>query len=199
MNTDLSLMQRVLGTDWAKLPPVIQRHYQITRAQKSVTVTGTLAIDYPFWVTPILMITRLMGALIDAKGENRQLQVQKWLTNEPLTLYWRRDIHVPNGKHTVFSSRMEFQKDHELIEFVGGGFGIRLRLSVEDGKLVYRSQGHLLKVGKFIIPIADWLILGQATISEQALSDDAFVLDFQIVHPLWGRTYYYGGVFHLSR
>lgn len=199
MNTNLCLIQQVLGDDWEKLPAVIQRHYQITPAQKSFTVVGTMAIKYPFWLRPILMITRLMGALIDLKGENMQLQVKKWITDNPQVLHWRRDIQAPNGKHTVFASRMEFQKTGELIEFVSGGFGIRLKLSVEEGKLVYRSQTHLWKLGKVLIPVPDWLVLGHATISEEALSDDSFLLDFKIIHPWWGKTYAYGGVFHLSQ
>lgn len=198
MNLNPCLMQQVLGKDWSKLPAVIQHHYQLNPAQKNFTVAGTMAIDYPFWIKPILMITRLMGALIDLKGENMQVKVHKWIVDDPLILHWRREIQAADGKHTVFSSRMEFQKANELIEFVGGGFGIRLKLSVEEGKLVYRSQGHLLKLGSFVIPVADWLVLGHATISEQALSDDSFVLDFTIVHPLFGKTYSYGGVFYLS-
>lgn len=199
MNTQLCLMQQVLGDDWEKLPPVIQRHYQITPAQPSFTVTGTMAISYPFWIKPILIITRLLGALIDLKGENMQVQVKKWITDNPHVMYWRRDIQAPNGERTVFASRMEYQQPNELIEIVGGGFGIRLKLSVENGKLVYRSQTHLLKLGKIIIPIPDWLVLGHATIIEEALSDDAFVLDFKIIHPLWGETYTYGGAFYTNK
>ncbi len=199
MNTTLCLMQQVLGDDWEKLPTVIQQHYQIIPAQKSFTVTGTMAISYPVWVKPILMITRLLGALIDLQGENNQVQVKKWMTDNPQIMYWRRDIQAPNGQHTVFASRMEYQQRNELIEFVGGGFGIRLRLSVEEGKLVYRSQIHLLKLGGWLMPIPDWLFLGHATIIEEALSEDSFLLDFKIIHPLWGKTYAYGGVFSLNK
>jgi Domain of unknown function (DUF4166) len=195
METQLCLMQHVLGDAWGKLPSVIQRHYQITAPQHSVTVTGTLSIDYPVWIKPILMFTRLMGALIDVKGDNNQVTVQKWQTDNPDVLYWQRDIFTEKGTHTVFASRMEYQNTGELIEFVGGGFGIRLKLSVENGTLVYRSQTHLFKLGKWLIPIPDWLALGQALITEKALSNDSFLLDFRIVHPLWGETYRYGGVF----
>jgi hypothetical protein len=54
---------------------------------------------------------------------------------------------------------------------------------------------HLLKLGPVILPIPDSLLLGRALITEEALSDDSFRLQFEIVHPLWGRTYSYGGVF----
>jgi hypothetical protein len=193
MNT--SLIQRVLGDDWAALPAVIQRHYQITAPQQAIVVTGNMAIDYPRPLTPALKLLRLLGALVDLKGEQMAVQVRKWQQTDPSVLYWHRHIQAPNGKQCQFASRMVWEQDHELIELVGMGFGIRLKLSVEQGKLIYRSQGHLLKLGPLTLPILDNLLLGSAIISEQALSEDTFLLDFQIVHPLWGKTYYYGGIF----
>jgi hypothetical protein len=198
MNSNSCLMQQVLGNDWEKLPLVIRRHYQITPEQNSFLVTGTMVIDFPFWIKPLLKIIRLMGALIDNKGENNHVKVQKWLTDDSQILYWRREIQTANGQQTIFASQMEFQRLGELIEFVGGGFGIRLKLSVEDGQLIYRSDGHLLKIGKFILPIADYFALGKATIIERALTENSFALDFQIIHPLLGKTYTYNGVFYLN-
>lgn len=197
---NISLMQRVLGNDWAALPPVIQRHYQLALPQQAITVTGNMNIDYPYWLTPVIKLLRLFGALVDLKGEGLAVQVKKWQQTDPCVLYWRRHIQaVGNGKPCVFASRMVWQQDHELIELVGMGFGIRLKLSVEQGKLVYRSRGHLLKLGPLILPIPDSLLLGHALITEQALSEDTFQLDFQIVHPLWGKSYYYGGIFKVPK
>ena len=198
MNT--SLMQRVLGEDWAALPPVIQRHYQITTPQQVITVTGNMNIDYPYWLTPAIKLLRLFGALVDLKGEGFAVQVKKWQQTDPSILYWRRHIRAAdNGRPCVFASRMVWQQDHELIELVGMGFGIRLKLSVEQGKLVYQSRGHLLKLGPLTLPIPDSLLLGHAIITEQALSEDTFQLDFKITHPLWGKTYYYGGIFEVPK
>jgi hypothetical protein len=195
---NISLMQRVLGDDWAALPPVIQRHYQITMPQQAITVTGNMNIDYPYWLTPVIKLLRLFGALVNLKGEGLAVQVKKWRQTDPAILHWQRHIQADN-KQCVFASRMAWQQDHELIESVGMGFGIRLKLSVEQGKLVYRSRGHLLQLGTLILPIPDSLLLGHAVITEQALSEDTFQLDFQIVHPLWGKTYYYGGIFEVPK
>jgi hypothetical protein len=196
---NISLMQRVLGDDWAALPPVIQRHYQITMPQQAITVTGNMNIDYPYWLTPVIKLLRLFGALVDLKGEGLAVQVKKWRQTDPAILHWQRHIQAADNKQCVFASRMAWQQDHELIESVGMGFGIRLKLSVEQGKLVYRSRGHLLQLGPLILPIPDSLLLGHAVITEQALSEDTFQLDFQIVHPLWGKTYYYGGIFEVPK
>jgi hypothetical protein len=196
MNT-ISLMQRVLGTDWNALPAVIQRHYHLTQPEQIIVVTGKMNIDYPVLLTPMLKLLRLCGALVDLKGEQMAVEVKKWRKTDPLVLFWQRHIQDGKGKHCLFSSRMIWQQDHELVEFVGLGFGIRLKLSVEEGKLIYRSNGHLLKIGALVLPIPDNLLLGHAFISEEAVSEDSFRLHFEIVHPLWERTYYYGGIFNV--
>lgn len=192
-------MQRVLGEDWSALPLVIQRHYQITAPRQAVVVTGTMSIAYPNRLRPVLKLLRLLGALVDLQGDRMTVQVKKWQQNDPSVLYWHRHIQADGNKQCRFASRMVWHRDHELIELVGLGFGIRLKLSVEQGKLVYRSQGHLLKLGPLILPIPDSLLLGHAVITEQALSEDTFQLDFRIIHPLWGKTYYYGGIFNVPR
>jgi hypothetical protein len=189
-------MQRVLGDDWHQLPEVIQRHYQLdNKLQTQSVVTGIMQIRYPLVIKPVLFIARLLGALIDLHGSNMQVSVRKWVTQYSEILHWKRTIKAPDGRTIIFASRMEYQQDNELIEYVGFGFGIRLQLSVEDGRLVYRSVGHLCKTPWITIPIPDVLFLGHAVIIETALSDTEFELDFTIRHPLWGETYYYGGVF----
>jgi hypothetical protein len=192
----IPLLQRALGDDWQKLPPVIQRHYQLSDTESSCTVVnGTMRINYPTFIKPVLVIARLMGALIDLKGEGMQVSVKKWVTDSSSTLYWRRTIQAPDGRGTVFASRMEYQHGNQLIEFVGFGFGIRLNVFAENKQLVYRSNGHLWRCGFVTIPIPDILFLGHATIIERPIDDDKFVLDFKINHPLFGQTYEYGGVF----
>lgn len=192
-----SLMERVLNKDWFALPAVLQSHYRITEPQQAIVVTGHMAVDYPRRLTLVLKLLRLLGALVDIKGERMAVQVKKWQQNNSAVLHWHRHIQTADGRQCQFASRMVWHKDHELIEFVGLGFGIRLKLSVEQDKLIYRSNGHVLKLGPNMLPIPDNLVLGRAQISEQALSEDSFLLDFQIVHPLWGRTYYYGGIFKI--
>ncbi|MEQ1559117.1 MAG: DUF4166 domain-containing protein [Methyloglobulus sp.] len=195
------LIQQALGDDWHKLPLVIQSHYLFQHDQKtSNIVTGTMCINYTNFVKPMLFITRLMGGLIDLKGDNMNTHVEKWVNSDkPNTLFWKRTIQAPDGKSTIFASRMEYQQDNELIEFVGGGFGLYLKLTVENSKLVYRSNGHLWQMGKLRLPIPDVLFLGHATITETALSEQRFELDFRIKHPLLGETYRYGGIFQVNQ
>lgn len=191
-------MHQVLGEDWHDLPAVIRSHYDIAEPGKSTIVTGSMTIDYPCWLSPVLKLMRLCNALVDLKGGPMVVQVRKWQDPDASALCWRRHIQSGDGRQQLFPSRMVRQQGNELIEYVGMGFGIRLKVSVEDGRLVYRSNGHLLKLGPVVLPIPDSLLLGHAVIREEALSEDSFLLHFEIVHPLWGKTYSYGGIFNTT-
>jgi hypothetical protein len=46
------------------------------------------------------------------------------------------------------------------------------------------------------VPIADVLFLGHVTIIEIPIDSNTFELDFKIIHPLFGKTYEYGGLFN---
>lgn len=199
--SEFTLFQQVLGKDWNKLPKVIQKHYRLPSGNiLQNRVSGSIVIDYPWFVLPVLKVIRLFGGLIDVKCANNTVIVDKRVDPvRPGCLFWRREITTPNGEAIVFASRMEYQKANEIIEYIGYGFGLYLKVSVEDSKLVFRSNGHLWQVGNIRIPIPDMLILGHATITETAVSDEEFELDFTIRHPLFGDTYHYGGLFHLIR
>lgn len=90
---------------------------------------------------------------------------------------------------------MEHLADNEIIEYVKYGMGIRMALFEENHSLVYKSLGYVLRIGRLKLPIPNWMILGNATIVERAISDTLLHLDFKIVHPLFGKTFSYAGEF----
>lgn len=188
----LSLMERILGDDWHQLPGVIQRHYQISGGQQS-RLLGTMEITYPGYLYPLVWLIHLFGGVILWRGPAVQAEVDKSVDGE--ILHWRRTMTYPDGKIDYFRSQMRYSAEHELIETIGFGFGLRLKVEVDDGDLLYRGNGHFWRCASLQLNIPDWMMLGTATISEHAVSADEFYLDFTIKHPLLGVTYAYRGNF----
>lgn len=187
------LMQQVLGADWHKLPRVIQQHYAVIEGQPSC-IEGSMTIHYPSFVFPLIWLIHLFGGLILWRGAEVKTQVRK--TAQADVLNWQRIMTYPDGKIDYFRSQMRYLAEHELLETTGFGFGLRLIVEVNNGDLCYRSNGHFWQCGKFRLMFPDWLMLGTASITEHAVSDDEFYLDFTIKHPWWGETYSYRGSFH---
>ena len=190
------LMQHVLGADWATLPPVIRRHYEIEPGQSSC-LEGAMTINYPSFMLPVVGLIHCFGGLVYRRGPEVATRVEK-TTCADGKLSWHRTMTYPDGKIEHFRSQMAFVAEHEIVETIGYGFGIRLHVCAENGDLVYRSQGHIWQFGGLRLTLPDVLLLGKARISEHALSEDEFYLDFTMRHPLWGETYSYRGRFRYS-
>jgi hypothetical protein len=51
------------------------------------------------------------------------------------------------------------------------------------------------KLGRWLLPIPEWLVLGHTTIVEQAVDDTHFEMDFRLTHPWFGQVFRYAGTF----
>lgn len=192
----LPIIQQALGDRWDRLAAPIRKHYTIQPMSSMATcLNGTLFVEYPAFMIPVIRVIRNLGGLVDGRGSQIETVVRKRARTSDSGLYWHRSLRYADGSETTFSSRMEYLQDNEIIEYIQFGVGVRLRLTEEAHDLVYRSHGHILRLGSIKIVFPDWLLLGSATIREHAVSDSGIELDFKIEHPLWGRTYAYRGVF----
>lgn len=184
-----SLMQQALGDDWAKLPPALQAHYQFGRT----TDTGAMDIEYPGFMQPWLSILRIVGALIDRRGRQVSTIVEKSVVGE--RQYWRRTITYADGRVVYFNSFWVYAGGNQVIEFVNPVLGLQMAVRVEDGRLHYRGVRFVAKLGKLLLPIPEWLVLGHTTIVEAAVDETHFVMDFRLTHPLFGQVFRYAGKF----
>lgn len=191
---DIPLLHKALGEDWDKLPAILQKHYSIPN-NSSTRLKGNMEIGFPNSLYPLISLIHLCGGLVLKRGKNIETLVEKTQSVKNTALCWKRTLTYPDNNKDYFYSQMTYLQDHELIEAVRFGFGLRLKVSVIDGNLVYRSNGHIWQYGRLRLSFPDWMLLGKATIVEQAVSEQQFKLDFNINHPLWGKSYWYHGIF----
>jgi len=191
---NIPLLQKALSEDWHKLPAVIQRHYSIDSGSGS-RLKGCMEVGYPNHLLPLISMIHLCGGLVLRRGKAIETQVEKTTSNKNTALFWKRTLAYADNNKDYFYSQMLFLQKYELIEMVRYGFGLRLKVSVESGNLVYRSNGHIWQYRKLRLTFPDWLLLGRATIIETPVSDKQFSFDFSIEHPFWGKCYWYQGVF----
>ena len=184
-----SLMQKALGDQWQQLPPVLQAHYQYSTNSD----IGYMDIEYPIYMQPYLTFLRMFGALINRRGKNIPTIVQKQMQDE--AQYWKRTIRFPNNKTIYFKSFWVYNKENELIEYINSFIGLSMRVHVENNKLHYEGQHFVLKLGKILIPIPEWVILGHTTIIEVSKNESEFEMDFKLRHPLFGMIFRYSGKF----
>ncbi len=187
-----SLMQRALGADWDKLPPALQAHYRFG----TTTDTGQMDIEYPSFMQPVLGMLRLFGALVNRRGQRVATVVEKNVVGE--RQYWRRTITFPDGKAIHFNSFWVSAGDGQVIEFVNPLLGLQMAPYMKGSQLHYRGIRFVAKLGPFLLPIPEWLVLGHTTIVEEAIDDTHFAMDFRLTHPLFGEVFRYAGEFEAA-
>jgi hypothetical protein len=195
------LLQRVLGdAAWQRLAPAVRRHYRIhDHVPETLVLQGVMAeIFHSPLIKPLLLLARTLDALVPYRGSDVPVEVcNRTDPAHPGALFWHRTFRFPEGRDSIFRSRMQAMADGEIVELLRFGVGIHLRVEERDGALVYRALRHCWQIGPWLVPIPNWLLLGDATIVEGAVSDDELYLDFSIDHPLLGRTFGYRGRFRL--
>ena len=187
-----SLMQAALGADWDLLPPALQAHYRFG----TTTDTGYMDIEYPRFMQPCLSVLRVVGALVNRRGRRVATVVEKRVVGD--RQYWRRTITYADGRVVRFNSFWVAAGANQLIEFVNPVLGLQMAPRVEDGRLHYRGVRFVVKLGKLLLPIPEWLVLGRTTIVEEAVDETHFVMDFRLTHPLLGQVFRYSGEFEAA-
>lgn len=190
-----------LGPRWNDLHPLVRRHYDITPGtDDNVIMRGSMDEVYHSTIAKaFLVFGRLFGALVPYRGRNVPVEVHNWSRRENCTdMFWHRTFEFPGRSPFVFASRMMHVGGEEIVEFVRLGMGVRMKMSVNNGALVFTGIGFRWNIGPFTLYLPSWLILGDAVIEERALSDDEFFVDFKMIHPLFGRTFAYSGTFKIA-
>lgn len=192
--SDRSLMQDALGAQWHELPAALQAHYQAG----ANTDFGALDIEYPRSLQwPFDVLHFVVGALVNRRGKAVPTTVAKH-RDGPLQ-HWRRTLRFADGRVVRFDSHWEYAGGNELVEYVNRHLGLCMAVRVENGALHYAGRYYALRLGRVVLRLPEWLVLGHTTIVERAVDAAQFEMDFRLHHPLFGQIYRYRGRFVTRR
>ncbi len=183
-----SLMQQLLKDAWRELPPALRKHHQAGPNRD----VGWLDLEYPDFMRLPLAFLNCLGALLNARGKRLPCRVTRRTVNG--IQYWQRRIKLPEGKNLSFDSLWTLEANGSLTEYINPFLGLNMRVKTRDGRLLFHGQYLVLKLGRLKFPLPEWL-LGHTTITEEAVDDWHFAMDFRLHHPWLGEIYRYRGTF----
>ena len=193
------VFKQILGNQWNNLGEVIQKHYFLRPySNDHICVTGVMTeINHSFPAKLLIPFGMLFGALVPYKGREIPIEVYYHTKNENSNIYWDRVFMFPGKRPYHFRSFMQPAKNNEVVEFVRFGVGMRLKVTAEQGALVFRNSGYIWKVANISIPIPLHLILGTAYVEERPIDSTRFSMKMELAHPLFGKLFQYRGEFSL--
>jgi hypothetical protein len=161
--------------DWGRLPVAIWRRFS-KRLGEGKTVVYVGEIDdasfsrVGWWVA---QVARVIGGPLPTGGE----------TGVPIIVTVTEDA-ASGGQ--IWTRICASPGPTGLEEYVGFGVSMALLISVENEALCFRSVSYALQLGRFRLPLPEWLTPGDLTVTHADLGGGTFRFTLEIVHPRFG-------------
>ena len=155
-------------------------------------------------IRPVALLSyMLFRAPVPHNGENVEFTVHSRVDGSGV-MHWLRTFFGNDGfrRGVTFSSHMVFSGDHRIIETTRWGLGVESDLRVDHvGSLVYDIRKYVLRVPflGLIIGFPTWVSpFGGGCTTETGESEASFSVNFEMTHPVFGRTIGYSGRCRMS-
>ncbi len=175
---------------WMELPEAVRKRFSKCLAPGEVIVYRGEVL-----ATKLSRVGRILSFLARAIGA--PLPLTDGATGPALVVVsedpvlggqcWLRIYNRPGRFSQAIHSAKRFRGATGLEEYVGYGIGMALRVTVEEGALLFRSAGYFLALGSRRLPLPRLVYPGQMTIAHRDLGSGQFAFTLELTHPLAGQ------------
>jgi len=199
---DLRFRKLLSDTEWNALPPKVRARFskRVASGDTAVYVGHVTAMRLSVLGRVLVHLARLIGGPFPWATYAGAASVVT-VTEDARSggQVWTRLYACKHGLPQVIHSTKMFAGPTGLEEHVGCGVSMRLKASVEDRTLTFRSTGYFIGLGRFAIPLPGWLSPGVLTVTHAETGPDRFVFTLEVVHPRFGQLLFQAGEFQDSR
>ena len=180
----------LLGAEaWADLPPPIRRRFSKRLAGGATAVYVGEVVDVrTIWAGRLLAqaarpIAEALPLVWTAGTPSVVTVTEDVVTGGQI---WTRLYAGRRGFPQVIHSSKRFAGPTGLEEHVGCGVGMTLRVAVEHGALVFRSERYFVCAGRRRLTLPRWAEPGRLAVTHQELGQGRFAFVLELEHPLAG-------------
>lgn len=183
---------------WQRLPALIRARFACSAVVTDITYAGAMqSVRCSRAGYLLAQLCRLVGTPL-APFEGRDVPIEVRVYDDPAKggVAWDRIYFFPGRAPITVTSTKVFAEDGTmLLECVGGGFGMRLKVFEQDCKLHFLSQSYFWRLGALSFHLPDWLTPGVAHVVHSDLGEGWFRFEMTMRHRLLGETFYQDGTF----
>lgn len=194
------LFRKILGAEWLKLHPDIQARFAKNPAPgQPLFYRGTLSelsCSRFGKLLGLLTLPLIRGALIPYNDTNFPVDIQVYAKAGLPHIYKQRLYRLHHRKPIQFTSYMSESSRGEVLEYVGRGFGMKLKLHVHEGNLYFTSDGYFWEVLGWRVPLPGLFTPGKTFLCHCNDNPNQFNIRIEIIHCLFGKSFTQVGVFH---
>ena len=191
-----SPIAQALGEDFHSLHAAVRKHY----SEPTVDVSGTMdEVHVKKIIKPVALLSyMLFHAPLPHGGKDVEFSLHNCVDDSG-AMHWLRTFfsNASFPADMTFASHMLFSGDHRIIETTKYGVGVESDLGVDvAGSLVYDIRKYVVRLPflGLIVRFPTWLSpFGGGRTTEIGETEDSFRVEFEMTHPIFGRTVGYRG------
>ncbi|MDP9196683.1 MAG: DUF4166 domain-containing protein, partial [Pseudomonadota bacterium] len=158
LSSEGELFRKIMGAAWSGLHPDIQRRFEknppVHAPLKYTGVLEDLWCSLPGKILATLTYPMVRGALIPWRAKDFPVDIRVYSEpHQPGLLFKHRTYRLPGRQPVEFLSYMKESPRGEVLEYVGKGLGMKLKVFEKDGNLHFQSEGYFWDTGWFRIPL----------------------------------------------
>jgi hypothetical protein len=187
---------------WRRLPPAVRERFAWKPVQgAAIRYRGVMAVVRCSAVGALMaQLCRVIGTpLAPYCGRDVPVTVTLRRDDESGGIVWERLYRFAGRAAVRCVSVKRVSAGEGLLECVGGGVGMWLRLSERRGELHFRSIGYFWRRGRFRLALPSWLSPGELHVVHADLGAGRFRFCIAVRHRLFGETFFQDGVFAAER
>ena len=196
---EAALFKSQLGASWKNVHPDIQERFDADPVpEQPIYFDGLMTkLDCSGLGMLLAHISSYFttGALCPHRGTNVSAEFEVYKITGSDDIYKIRRYCFSSGKTYIFRSRMHATTEGELLEFVGGGFGMLVRVQEKEGALFFTEGGYFIGGNRWRLRLPALLSPGKVALTHANLDRNRFRISIRITHPLFGLLYDQEGVF----
>jgi hypothetical protein len=178
---------------WRRLPPAVRERFAWKPVPgAAVRYEGVMAVVRRSAVGALMaQLCRVIGTPLAPYGGGDVLRRDE----DGAGIVWERFYRFAGRAVVRCASVKKLSADEGLLECVGGGVGMWLRLSEHRGELHFRSTGYIWRRSRVTVALPSWLTPGELHVVHADLGAGRFRFRIAVRHRLFGETFFQDGIF----
>jgi len=199
-----SIYQRVLGSDFEKLHPMIQKRFGFSSVNGIASVGRGVMEELwigPWYTRPFLFVGTWRNIMFPERGRDIPFTIENYAYRDSFgreTVTWVRTFDMPKKRRRFDATMIYSERRGRIVDYLGSHQHLAVDIDIsiaENGGLRLRSAGQRFYEGFIAFPFP-MFFSGVAEVCEW-YDDDAgqYRISVDVRNPFWGKLFGYRGTF----
>lgn len=182
---------------WQRLPEAVRERFAFGAHATTTIYVGRMRVEASRFARLLAHLWRLIGTPVTPFiGGDVPVSVQVRDLQDRSGTVWERRYRFPGRALSVVRSVKQIEADGSLVERLGAGLHMRLKVREIDGAIHFISDGYFFRLGSLRLNIPGWVPPGMTCVVHEDKGNGRFRFVMRTSHAWFGEMFVQDGEFH---